>query len=74
MKYDYYDRVRCPICGIGELRAVNSSLARCTGCEHTMSSNSFEILLQIRALPETVGEEASACGPFGTPRGVPEGA
>ncbi len=33
MIYDYYRRVLCPLCESDEMRAVNSSLARCSGCD-----------------------------------------
>ena len=36
MAYDYYRRVLCPFCEGGEMRAVNASLARCSGCAETM--------------------------------------
>ena len=55
MAYDYYRRVLCPFCEAGEMRAVNASLARCSGCEQTMSHAFFDDLLRIRSLPEAGG-------------------
>ena len=53
MTYDYYRRVLCPLCESGEMRAVNSSLARCNGCDGTMSHSFYDAMHQIRSLPET---------------------
>jgi ribosomal protein L37AE/L43A len=50
MAYDYYHRVLCPFCEGGEMRAVNAALARCSGCDETMSHGFFDDLLLIRAL------------------------
>jgi hypothetical protein len=62
MAYDYYRRVICPLCEGGEMRDVNSALARCSGCEETMSHGYFEALLLIRALPEADGGVAFGRG------------
>jgi ribosomal protein L37AE/L43A len=56
MDYDYYRRVLCPLCEVGQMRAVNAALARCSGCEETMSQGFYEALLRIRGLPEAEGE------------------
>lgn len=63
MTYDYYRRVLYPFCGDGELRAVNSSLARCSGCGGTMSHVFYDTFLQIRALAEIEGEHAREGAP-----------
>jgi hypothetical protein len=42
MAYDYYRRVLCPLCEGAELRGVNATLARCSGCDQTMSHGFFE--------------------------------
>lgn len=62
MAYDYYHRVLCPFCEAGQMRAVNASLARCSGCRDTMSHPFFDALLRIRALPEAEVTEASRRG------------
>jgi hypothetical protein len=62
MAYDYYRRVLCPFCKGDEMRAVNAALARCSGCDETMSRGFFDDLLLIRALPEADGGEASGRG------------
>jgi ribosomal protein L37AE/L43A len=59
MVYDYYSRVLCPFCEGGEMRAVNASLARCSGCQDTMDHGLYEAMLQIRSLPQTAYAEAS---------------
>jgi hypothetical protein len=56
MAYDYYQRVLCPFCEGGEMRAVNSALARCLGCDETMSQGFFDALLRIRPIPVTEGK------------------
>lgn len=58
MSYDYYRRVLCPWCEAGEMRAVNVSLARCSGCQDTMGHGFFDALLRIRSLPEVGSREA----------------
>jgi ribosomal protein L37AE/L43A len=58
MSYDYYRRVLCPFCEDGEMRAVNTALARCSGCDETMSHGSYDALLQIRGLPEAEGKKS----------------
>jgi len=64
MSYDYYRRVLCPLCDAGEMRAVNASLARCSGCQDTMGHDLFDALLWIRSLPEVGAEEAPmSCDP-----------
>jgi len=66
--YDYYcRRVLCPSCEGGEMRAVNASLARCSGCAETMEHGLYEAMLQIRSLPQTAYAEASRGG---NPRGA----
>lgn len=40
MAYDHYGRSLCPLCEAGEMRAVNASLARCSGCQDTMGTAS----------------------------------
>ena len=60
MSYDYYRRVLCPLCEAGEMRAVNASLARCSGCQDTMGHDLFDALLWIRSLPEVGSKEAPA--------------
>ena len=40
----------------GEMRAVNSALARCLGCDETMSQGFFDALLRIRPIPVTEGK------------------
>jgi ribosomal protein L37AE/L43A len=62
MAYDYYSRVLCPFCEAGEMRAVNASVARCSGCEDTMGHGFFDALLRIRALPQAEGTEAPRRG------------
>jgi hypothetical protein len=62
MAYDYYQRVLCPFCQAGEMRAVNASLARCSVCDETMGHDFFDALLRIRSLPETEGTEVSRKG------------
>jgi ribosomal protein L37AE/L43A len=62
MAYDYYRRALCPFCGAGEMRAVNACLARCSGCQDTMSHGFYEDLLRIRALPEAEGTEVPRGG------------
>ncbi len=62
MAYDYYSSVLCPFCEGGEMRAVNASLARCSGCEETMDHGLYEAMLQIRSLPQTAYTEASKGG------------
>ena len=56
MAYDYYLRVLCPFCEAGQMRAVNASLARCSGCRDTRSHPFFD------ALPEAEVTEASRRG------------
>ena len=53
MTYDYYRRVRCPLCGRGEMLVVNAPLARCTGCKETLSYGFFNTLRQVRKHPES---------------------
>ncbi len=65
MPYDYHSRVLCPLCEGGEMRAVNASLARCSGCAQTMDHGLYEAMLQIRSLPQTAYAEAFRGG---TPR------
>ena len=62
MPYDYHSRVLCPLCEAGEMRAVNASLARCSGCAQTMEHGLYEAMLQIRSLPQTAYAEASSRG------------
>ena len=62
MVYDYYSRVLCPFCEGSEMRAVNASLARCSGCAETMDHGLYEAMLQIRSLPQTAYVEASRRG------------
>ncbi len=62
MTYDYLRRVLCPFCGAGEMRAINPTLARCTGCGDAMSHGFFDALLQIRALHDAEGEHVCECG------------
>ncbi len=62
MAYDYYRRVLWPFCGAGEMRAVNASLARCSGCAETMDHGLYDDLLLIRALPEIGDVQAPARG------------
>jgi hypothetical protein len=59
MPYDYYSRVLCPLCEVGEMRAVNASMARCSRCDETMEHGLFDAMLQIRSLPQTAYAEAS---------------
>ncbi len=66
MAYDYYRRVLCPFCEGGEMRAVNASLARCSGCAETMDHGLYETMLQIRSLPQTAYTEVTRGG---NPRG-----
>ncbi len=66
MAYDYYQRVLCPFCEGGEMRAVNASLARCSGCAETMDHGLYETMLQIRSLPQTAYTEVTRGG---NPRG-----
>ena len=65
MAYDHYGRSLCPLCEAGEMRAVNASLARCSGCAETMHYGLYEAMLQIRSLPQTAYAEAPRGG---TPR------
>ena len=44
------------------MRAVNACLARCSGCQDTMSHGFYEDLLRIRALPEAEGTEVPRGG------------
>ena len=60
MDYDHYSRLLCPLCEAGEMRAVNVSLARCSGCAETMDHGLYDELLRIRALPETGDVQAPA--------------
>jgi tRNA(Ile2) C34 agmatinyltransferase TiaS len=62
MTYDYYRRVLCPFCEGGEMRAVNASLARCSRCKEAMDHELFEVLLRIRALPESGDVQAPTRG------------
>ncbi len=62
MAYDYYSRVLCPLCEAGEMRAVNASLARCSGCAETMDYGLYEAMLRIRSLPQTAYSETSKTG------------
>ena len=52
----------CPLCEADEMRAVNACLARCSGCQDTMSHGFYDVLLRIRALPEVEGTEAAGEG------------
>jgi hypothetical protein len=54
--------VLCPFSEAGELRALNASLARCSGCQDTISHAFFDALLRIRSLSEAEGTEASRRG------------
>lgn len=70
MAYDYYRRVPCPLCEVGEMRAVNPSLARCSRCDGTMSHGLYDVLLEIRALPEVrLGDESGRIDAWGRGRG-----
>lgn len=60
--YDYYQRVLCPFCGAGEMRAVNAELARCSGCKEAMDHGLYDDMLRIRALPETGDAQAPTRG------------
>ena len=62
MAYDYYHRVLCLFCKGGEMRPVNAALARCSGCDETMSHAFFDDLLLIRTLPEADDSEAFGRG------------
>ena len=50
------------MCEAGEMRAVNASLARCSGCDETMGHGLYEAMLQIRSLPEVQRGEAPRKG------------
>ena len=65
VSHDYYRRVLCPFCEGGETRAVNASLARCSGCAETMDHGLYEAMLRIRSLPQAAYVEAFRTG---TPR------
>ena len=41
------------------MRAINVSLARCSGCQDAMGHGFFDTLLRIRALPEARSGEPS---------------
>ena len=62
MAYDHYSRLLCPLCEAGEMRAVNASLACCSGCAETMDHGLYEAMLRIRSLPQTAHTEASRGG------------
>ena len=70
MVYDYYSRVLCPFCEGSEMRAVNASLARCSGCQDTMGHGLFDALLRIRSLREVGSKEAyTSSDPHGPGQG-----
>ena len=50
------------MCEAGEMRAVNASLARCSGCAETMDHGLYEAMLRIRSLPQTAYAEAPRTG------------
>ena len=62
MNCGYQHHNSCPFCGCGEVSMINSSLARCTGCEETMSYGFVTTLRQIRKLPNAKGKHACECG------------
>jgi ribosomal protein L37AE/L43A len=52
----------CPVCESGELRSNGTSMARCDECGCALSKDVLEIIRQIAALPDAVGEHACECG------------
>ncbi len=52
----------CPVCEPGELRSNGTSMARYDECGCTLSKDVLEIIRQIAALPDAVGEHACECG------------
>jgi ribosomal protein L37AE/L43A len=48
----------CPACGSGEVLARGSNLARCNSCGCAFDGTIVEILKQIVALPDALGEHA----------------
>lgn len=53
----------CPVCEAGELQPQDApGVVRCTACEHVPSRAILEILREIRALPDAIGDHACECG------------
>jgi ribosomal protein L37AE/L43A len=52
----------CPVCESGEVRSNGTSMARCDECGCALSKDVLEIIRQIAALPDAVGEHACECG------------
>jgi ribosomal protein L37AE/L43A len=52
----------CPYCGIDELERSDEVAARCTRCDHPISTQVLKTLEQIISLPDAIGSHACECG------------
>ena len=66
-----HSNVVCPVCESGELRSNGTPMARCDECGCALSTDVLEIIRQIAALPDAVGDHACECGHPEMP--LPEG-
>ena len=52
----------CPICEVGELRALGRESARCESCGYLLHGTTLEFLQEIVGLPDALGSHACECG------------
>jgi ribosomal protein L37AE/L43A len=67
-----HSNVVCAVCESGELRSNGTSVDRCDECGRALSKDVLEIIRQIAALPDAVGDHACECGHPET-RPLPDG-
>lgn len=52
----------CPLCGRGELQLVSRGAARCDSCNRLVGRGAVEVLEEVAALPDALGNHACDCG------------
>jgi ribosomal protein L37AE/L43A len=52
----------CPLCEVGELRALGRESVRCESCGCFLGGTTLEVLREIVGLPDALGSHACECG------------